>query len=172
MASATHSRHGDVRDAVRSGGGGTTTLDTGDQLELSYTAAEAAASGQVRDYFLQVKGTYTALEPSASGGETATPVVSQAIREPLLSSPRPSPSSGSTSIQFALPERGSVSIRLYDVAGRLVRTLVDEVRESGTHEAMWDGRDEGGRRLASGVYFYRMVLGGWSSERRVVLLEP
>ena len=64
-----------------------------------------------------------------------------------------------------------MTLRVYDVAGHLVRTLVDAQRSPGTYEARWDGRDERGRGVASGVYFYRLRAGDFSQTRRMVLLK-
>jgi flagellar hook assembly protein FlgD len=60
---------------------------------------------------------------------------------------------------------------VYDVAGRLVRTLVDGPLPAGRHEARWNGRSEGGGAAASGVYFCRLTLPGSSKTRRMVLLR-
>ncbi|MCA9754003.1 MAG: T9SS type A sorting domain-containing protein, partial [Gemmatimonadetes bacterium] len=68
----------------------------------------------------------------------------------------PNPFSGSTAIRFALPEKAPVSLRVYDVSGRLVRTLVNAPLDAGRHAVTWDGRDDRGRTAASGVYFYRL----------------
>jgi flagellar hook assembly protein FlgD len=53
-----------------------------------------------------------------------------------------------------------VTLRIYDAAGKLVRTLVDEVKETGFHGVDWDGRDEMGVKTAAGVYFCRLMVGG------------
>ena len=60
---------------------------------------------------------------------------------------------------------------VYDVKGALVRTLLDERREAGRYEVTWDGRDDGGRRVASGVYLYRLEAGGKEESRRMVLVK-
>jgi flagellar hook assembly protein FlgD len=65
-----------------------------------------------------------------------------------------------------------VALRIYDVGGRLVRTLVDDVREPGVDRARWDGRDDHGRRSAAGVYFARLEADGRKAARKVVLLAP
>ena len=72
-------------------------------------------------------------------------------------------------VKFALKEKGPVSIRVYDVSGRLVRVLVDEIREAGSYEAVWDGANDAGRRTASGVYFCRMEAGDY--ERTVKMIQ-
>jgi flagellar hook assembly protein FlgD len=62
-------------------------------------------------------------------------------------------------------------IRVYDVAGRLVRTLINGNAAAGPHELTWDASDDRGRRVGAGVYFYRMDAGAWRSQRKVVFLE-
>ena len=62
-------------------------------------------------------------------------------------------------------------LRLYNVAGRLVRTVVQEQQEAGPHEVVWDGRDDNGPRCPAGVYFYRLQADDWSSERKLVVIQ-
>jgi hypothetical protein len=83
----------------------------------------------------------------------------------------PNPFRPETGIAYSLAERGPVRIAVYDVGGRLVRTLVDEVQKAGNHQAIWDGRDDHGKKLASGVYFVRYRAGGQAFERKAVLLR-
>jgi flagellar hook assembly protein FlgD len=64
-----------------------------------------------------------------------------------------------------------VTLRVYSVAGRLVRTLVDRPVATGQHKALWDGKTEQGRRVASGVYFVRMEAPGFEARRTMVLLK-
>jgi flagellar hook assembly protein FlgD len=84
----------------------------------------------------------------------------------------PNPFNPTTTIQYEVPTGGAeVSIRIYDATGRLVRTLVDERRPAGLHETAWDSRDGLGAQVSSGVYFYKMVSGGFSESKRMVLLK-
>ena len=62
-------------------------------------------------------------------------------------------------------------VDIYDIAGHRVRTLLNENRPAGRHLVAWDGRDEGGGTLPSGVYFYRLKASGYSSTRKMVLLK-
>ncbi len=65
-----------------------------------------------------------------------------------------------------------VSLRIYDVAGRLVRTLVDERRVAGHKiETVWDGLDDARQRVSTGVYFYRLETPGFVDQRKVLLLK-
>ncbi|HYW69303.1 MAG TPA: FlgD immunoglobulin-like domain containing protein, partial [bacterium] len=83
----------------------------------------------------------------------------------------PNPFNPVTSVSYGLPSRGRVAIRVHDVSGRLVRTLVDGERDAGYSEAVWDGRDDRGLEVASGVYFCRMEAGAFSSTAKMVLLK-
>ncbi len=70
-----------------------------------------------------------------------------------------------------LAEPGHAALRVYDVSGRLIRTLVDRHLSKGKHSALWDGRNSKGGVAASGVYFYRLTASGWSRTRRMVPLR-
>jgi endonuclease I len=82
----------------------------------------------------------------------------------------PNPFGARTTIGFDLARREPVSLRVFDVTGRLVRTLADgSVLEAGSHHLEWNGCDEGGAKLGSGLYFCRLVAGPTSVTRRMVL---
>jgi hypothetical protein len=83
----------------------------------------------------------------------------------------PNPFNPLTRIEYALAEPGRVALRVYNLAGRRVATLVDGPVTAGEHIAVWDGRTEGGRRAASGVYFVRMEAPGYEATRTMVLLK-
>jgi len=85
---------------------------------------------------------------------------------------RPNPFNPSTTVDFAIAAEGRVALHVYDVAGRLVKTLVDGELESGEYEATWDGTDAAGARVASGVYMLRLEAGGHSlASAKAVLLK-
>jgi hypothetical protein len=83
----------------------------------------------------------------------------------------PNPFNPSTMISFELPSRTHALLRVYDVRGTLVRTLVDENLPAGPQTAVWDGADDHGAPAASGVYFYRLEAGPAPVTRRMVLLK-
>jgi len=71
-----------------------------------------------------------------------------------------------------VPDPGSsVRITVYDLAGRVVRTLVDDDLPGGNYVATWHGRDDRGRQMTSGVYFYRLEIGDYRVERKMVMLK-
>jgi endonuclease I len=79
----------------------------------------------------------------------------------------PNPFVARTAIGFDLPRSGHVALRLYDVSGRLVRTLADRAMEAGRQQVEWDGRDEGGTGVGAGLYFCRLESGGAVATRRI-----
>ncbi len=83
----------------------------------------------------------------------------------------PNPFNPSTKIAFSMASGGKLELRVYDISGRLQRTLWDGHHEPGHHELEWDGTDERGHRLASGVYFLRFAAGDVVEERKLVLLK-
>ncbi len=89
----------------------------------------------------------------------------------VLAQNEPNPFNPTTVIRYALPERSHVCLRVYDVAGALVCTLADLAQDSGRHSVVWDGRDDLGRTVASGVYFFGMEAGEFSEKRSMVLLK-
>jgi len=70
----------------------------------------------------------------------------------------------STMINFALPEAGKATVNIYNETGQLVRTLVDREMAAGRHELLWNGRNQSGKAVAAGVYFYRMTVTGKQGE--------
>jgi len=83
----------------------------------------------------------------------------------------PNPFNPETTIGFAIPEAGHVKLAIYDVAGRLVRTLVDGNRKAAYHREVWNGMDNNGTRVSSGVYFYKINAGRYVKTRKMVLLK-
>jgi hypothetical protein len=91
----------------------------------------------------------------------------------MLSQAYPNPFNPITQIAYSVREAGPVTIQVYNVAGKVVRTLLDkELMEAGAagHVA-WDGRDDLGQRCASGVYFYRINAPGFTTSRKMVMLK-
>jgi hypothetical protein len=81
----------------------------------------------------------------------------------------PNPFTASTAMRFELPRAGAARLRIHDLAGRVVRTLVDGERAAGSHHVPWDGRDDAGRALASGVYIGRLEAGGVTRTSKLLL---
>lgn len=83
----------------------------------------------------------------------------------------PNPFNPSTTIGYQLPESGIVRLGIYNLLGQEVRVLVNERRNAGSFTATWDGTDALGRRVASGIYLYRIQTRGFSATKRMLLLK-
>ncbi len=83
----------------------------------------------------------------------------------------PNPFNPATTIRYALPEASDVRLTIYNVLGQQVRALVQGHQEAGYYRVTWDGRDDNGRVVSSGVYLYRFVSSGLVETRRMLLLK-
>jgi len=84
----------------------------------------------------------------------------------------PNPFNPTTTIRYTIKERAHVSLKVYNAAGQLVRTLVDEVQSpDGVQPMTWDGANNAGQTVSSGVYFYRMVTKNFAQTKKMVLLK-
>ena len=78
----------------------------------------------------------------------------------------PNPFNPSTSIEFQVPNQSPVTLKIFDVLGREVATLVSELKQAGTHAVKWDAT-----QLSSGVYFYSLIAGQFRETRRMILMK-
>jgi hypothetical protein len=92
-------------------------------------------------------------------------------RELALSAPAPNPLRGSTTLRLALPRAARVAFAVYDQQGRRVRTLVAGAQPAGELPVVWDGRDDSGRGVASGIYFVRLDCEGRTLTRRIAAIR-
>jgi hypothetical protein len=83
----------------------------------------------------------------------------------------PNPFNPSTFIEYALPKAGYVKIEIYNLVGQKIKTLVDSYLEAGRYRAHWDGTDDNGVRVSSGIYIYRLVAGENIIARKMVLIK-
>jgi hypothetical protein len=160
---ALHNRLGNVRSALLASGT-TVQLATGDTLTLSFTVP-ASTANTVRDYALLTDGVYTTPATPAR----LTPQSAQLPVRFALGQNVPNPFSGTTTIQFELPQSSRVRIEVFDLLGRRIRTLTDVEWPAGYHAVEWDRRDDGGRELHSGVLVYRMTAGSFRDQRKMVI---
>jgi len=118
-------------------------------------------------------GPWTVQEVPTPGtaNDTLAPVPPGSSAGAWLRSAHPNPCNPRTVIAFGLAQAGQVRVEIYDVAGRLVRSLVDGVRPVGDHRVVWDGRDDSGRGVPSGTYVVRMVAQGVVQGHKVMLVR-
>ena len=124
-------------------------------------------------------GTAPDLRGIAGEQHVFVPIAGSAVSAPTTGPPRarlhapaPNPFNPRTRIAYSLgADTGDHRLVVFDLAGRRIRTLASGPRVAGDHQAVWSGRDDQGRRVASGVYLVRLVVDGESHARRVVLVE-
>jgi hypothetical protein len=114
----------------------------------------------------------TALLPG-EGSTSYGPVFAAAVGGPGLQflSPSPHPTRGGVLLRFRVPTAGNVRLVVVDLAGRTVRRLSEESVNAGLNERFWDGRDDRGHPVGSGVYLVRLLWDGQSVSRRIVVVE-
>ncbi len=95
----------------------------------------------------------------------------EVLRQNGLEPCRPNPFNPRTSIRYSVAESGRASLRIYGVSGRVVRTLVDGPVEAGEHSLAWDGRNEAGDAVASGIYYLRLETGDFMQVRTMTLVR-
>ena len=83
----------------------------------------------------------------------------------------PNPFNPSTKIEFFLSERAQVRLEIYDIRGRRVKKLLDQELSSGHWSIVWDGEDDKGAKVASGVYFYRLIASQYTQTRKMVIIK-
>lgn len=88
-----------------------------------------------------------------------------------LENNRPNPFNSNTVIHYQLPETGQIELAIYNLAGQQVAQLVRDLRPAGRHAVRWDGRNDQGQALASGVYLYRLRAGDSVQVRKLLLLK-
>ncbi len=159
---AAHSLQGDVLGLLADADDNVTTLSPGESIELSFedSQLQPVTPGYVRDFVFSAKGFYTSYKTNATLPETYR-----------LSQNYPNPFNPSTSIYYNLATNSRVELSVYNALGQKVRTLVDESQQAGSHSVLWDGKDDGGSNVASGVYLYKLTAGDYTASRKMILMK-
>ena len=92
-------------------------------------------------------------------------------KEYALAQNSPNPFNPSTKIQFDLPKAGHIKLSVFNLLGQTVRTLYNEKLAAGRHSIIFDGTDENGSKIASGIYFYRLETGDFTQSKKMILLK-
>jgi len=127
------------------------------------------------EYIYYVSAVYSHINEIASELVTVQPVsADDEVVVPLvtgLDGNYPNPFNPETAIRFTLAREGAVMVDIYNVRGQKVRSLAGGMYEAGVHNVVWNGRDDNGRSVGNGVYFYRMVADEYRGVRKMVLLK-
>ncbi|OVE79391.1 hypothetical protein BVY01_02510 [bacterium I07] len=89
----------------------------------------------------------------------------------MLEQNYPNPFNPLTTIQYQLPEPRYLELKVYNIYGQKIRTLLNENKSAGQYEVQWDGRDDLGRDVASGVYVYRIQAEDFVQSRKMLLMR-
>lgn len=138
------------------------TLAPGEQV----TAAFAMVYGETLEDFLDNVDAAKQLYANPTAVDDHRPVAAARLEQN-----RPNPFNPQTTLAYEVSESGPVTLEVYDMNGRLVRTLVDEVRAAGRHVAIWNGQDDAGKRVASGVYFATFRSGDQKHTRKMTVVK-
>jgi hypothetical protein len=169
LSSAVNTVQGDVTALASEADGASAWLVDRDTLQLSFELPPAPTDA-VRDVFLEVTGMTTsrALAQANRALEArGAPLVPRPIF--ALRQSQPNPTSAGTEIVFELPERQAVRLEIFDFQGRKVREFSGRY-DAGPHRIAWDLHTERGRRVAPGIYAYRLVAGPHEAIRKLVVL--
>lgn len=83
----------------------------------------------------------------------------------------PNPFNPTTTIRFEISDRQQISLKVYNVLGQVVKTLVNETKAPGVYYQIWDGKDDNGQKVSSGVYFYKLNVGNVSKTKKMMMLK-
>jgi hypothetical protein len=137
-------------------------------LDGAHTPATLRCGGQ--SYSLRETGSVVVADPAAALC-LVTHAALPSPHECELAQNYPNPFNPSTRVAYALTAGCRSVLRVYDITGRLVRTLHDGWQEAGFYGLDWDGANDAGRRVSSGVYFYRLEAPGFTRTRKMLLLK-
>ncbi len=168
LKSAVHSRIGPVTKHLLSVDEKYSELIPGEQIDLAFSPLKPT-EGYQRDFILVSTGYYV-----KGKGYTTLPkdITDHLIPTSFsLSQNYPNPFNLKTEIGYALPKDSYVTLKIYNVRGQLVRDLVDEEKRVGYHKAFWDGKNDKGEEIASGLYFYWIKTGEFVKTRKMILLR-
>jgi glucose/arabinose dehydrogenase/PKD repeat protein len=154
----------DVTSAITGNGSYSFGLKNNSSDVVQYNTKEATNRPE-----LLIQGVFTALA-SYADQEDMSDVAALPENFGLYQN-YPNPFNPETSIEFDLPKTVSVRLIIYDILGREVSRLVDEERPAGRHSVLWDGRDENGLRVSSGIYFYSLQAGEFRAARKMLLVQ-
>jgi len=88
-----------------------------------------------------------------------------------LSQSYPNPMTNKAKIDFTLPQEGHVRLAIYNILGQTIKVIVNEKIGAGFHSVYWDGRDQNGKEVSAGVYFYKMEAGEFSATQRLIVIR-
>jgi len=139
--------------------------DASSGIEYNASAAYELGEGKFSD------GAYTKITTLTTTAPTNLQSNQQIITEYKLFSNYPNPFNPETIVGFQIPKSSFVTVKIYNTVGQLVKTLVSENLASGIYEFTWDGTNESGKRLGSGLYIYHVQAGEFSAVKKMLFIK-
>ncbi len=151
------------------------------EAEFTFSVGRNAPVGKEQKLTLTIRNTLTEGLTKETGTTAKKPVVEswtkeiaftvEAPKEYHLYDNYPNPFNPSTTIAVELPVQSKVKVVVYDLLGRVLRELADETRDAGYVEYLWDGKNDHGTMVSSGIYFCRVSAGNWHAVRKMVMMK-
>jgi hypothetical protein len=162
LVAATHSQQGDILNQVMLQDDDMATLIPGESIELQFAdpIGQPVKDGYVRDFVFSANGYYTSYKGNAAVPETYR----------LLQN-YPNPFNPSTTIYYSLVSTTNVDLAVYNMLGQKVKTLVNTMQQAGNQSVVWDGTDDGGSPVASGIYLYTLTTPDYTASRKMILMK-
>ena len=171
---------GDVEDVEVSAGGVIVNPDASGDYEITVPAGtydvtatlDGYEEGIITDVIVTIGNATSGVDFTLISITVGDGIIIAATK---LNGNYPNPFNPVTSIAYSIKDAGNVTIEVYNLKGQLVKTLVNEVKETGDHTAIWNGTDNSNKSVSSGVYFYKMVsvgsLSTYTSSKKMILMK-
>jgi hypothetical protein len=157
----------DIDWQALSGGGISNSINVNYKLSgtvgQSLSGFSSGANNQLTSGFWNKKLSYTDVDDQENP--------SGLPKEFALFQNYPNPFNPQTNIEYALPKGSQVNLVVYNILGQKIRTLVDEFQNAGMKKVMWDGKDQRGNEIPSGIYFYKLKAENYSQTKKMVILK-
>ena len=127
------------------------------KMEITFTSDD---NGVTHAYIVGLQGTL-----NVQGNNTSTP------NEISLIQNYPNPFNPTTTIEYQIQKNDFVTIKIFNSIGQLVKTLINESKQSGEYSVIFDGKNDAGQKVSSGVYFYQLQVGDFISNKKMILLK-
>ncbi|NUM80652.1 T9SS type A sorting domain-containing protein, partial [bacterium] len=161
LKSAMHSKHGDVIRKLNTADNLFSELNESETIDLTFEAPSDLNEKLIRSFILETNGYYVV------PGETESVIP----KEFGLEQNYPNPFNPTTTIRYNLKENTKVTLTIYNTLGQVVKALVDKEETAGIKNISWDGKDEHGKQVASGVYIYKLKTGNLVFSRKMIFLK-
>jgi hypothetical protein len=129
------------------------------------------AKGQIAEMNVEMVNAEVAINGEIGSVSNSTITLKAIPTVYALSQNFPNPFNPTTTIEYSIPKAGNTTLAIYNIAGQKVRTLVNESQAASFYKVVWDGRNDNGESVATGMYFYKLVSGNYSKIVKMTLMK-